>query len=449
MSYIRMSKMKKSSKRLIVIFSSLVFITICITVYYYWNKEEEATDDYQEPEKEITLDEQDLNNLLPTTMEVVETDTKRETIAYRLLFDLMGQYKENGLLANAFFTRFHLLDGDEQSFTVAVVFQVELGAGVQTTSWGDVEAGGLVDGLVWKLNIKKNADQIYTLQDVEKSSDRLIGLPPVEDEASYQKGMGMEPEQENNRYEIVDDTVRVTYNDGADWIDVPATVETFFEGDYVGSEDELIEGSYVITPERTAFIIGGRESIRLLQTTDQGKSWEENVIDDQLPGVRKKLLGFTSDQNGYLIVTGDRTMSSEMNRVLKTEDGGNSWHIAGGVEETSRLVTDGGFINDDLGFMSFGAVNVNDQPPKPSLFRTNDGGSSWEQVEVPIPDEYKGIFTVAEMPVFHEGKGTLIVNQGPDGDYVGGKVRAKFTSEDEGKTWTLASLVDPDNALGE
>ncbi|NRG48323.1 oxidoreductase, partial [Bacillus sp. CRN 9] len=46
-----------------------------------------------------------------------------------------------------------------------------------------------------------------------------------------------------------------------------------------------------------------------------------------------------------------------------------------------------------------------------------------------------------EIP-FKEGDHlAVLVNQGPNGDYDGGKVKGKFTSEDNGKTWDFAEEV--------
>lgn len=70
-----------------------------------------------------------------------------------------------------------------------------------------------------------------------------------------------------------------------------------------------------------------------------------------------------------------------------------------------------------------------------------------EKVEIPIPVEYQGIFTVAEVPTFGENQGVLLVNQGPDGDFQGGEVLARYISVDEGATWFFANLVDPDNRI--
>jgi hypothetical protein len=39
------------------------------------------------------------------------------------------------------------------------------------------------------------------------------------------------------------------------------------------------------------------------------------------------------------------------------------------------------------------------------------------------------------------------VNQGPRGDYQGGKVMARYISLNDGATWTFANLVDPDQEM--
>ncbi|MFZ7946090.1 WD40/YVTN/BNR-like repeat-containing protein [Neobacillus sp. 19] len=201
----------------------------------------------------------------------------------------------------------------------------------------------------------------------------------------------------------------------------------------------------MITPEITAFVLN--QGTRVLVSTDKGKSWKESLVSDHLPFLRMLKLGFTSDKDGYLIITGDKTMSWEAHFVFKTNDGGQSWYNAGSVDDTQALVTDGRFITDQLGFISFGEYRLEGQPPVPNLFRTTDGGTNWERVEVPIPEEYRGYFTVAEIPTFHGTEGTLLVNQGQQGDYLGGKVLAKFTSQDQGKTWSFSGLVDPDGVL--
>jgi hypothetical protein len=440
-----MNGMKKLSKRNLVIIE-VILVIIVFSIFYFWNSDKEKKVEDVDPVE--ILSEHDFNEKLPMTKMVDEDDIKLETIAYRLWFDLMANFKDSGQLSYASFTRFQFLEGDNDAFEVAVIFQVQLGEGVQKTNWGQVEEDGMVRDLVWKLGIRRDGDRTYTLEKIEKLTDSSIGLPSVQDSEEYKNEVELLEDKDQYLYEIVDDTLKVTYNNKEGWVEVPVTIDELFEGDYNGPTRDLIEGSYVITPERTAFVLGGHGPVHVLLSTNQGETWEKVLVTNEMPGVRLRILGFTSEQDGYLILTGGRTMSSEGHLVFKTNDGGQSWYKTESVTETMSLVTDAGFISNEIGFISFGSFNREGQPPRPWLYRTGDGGNTWEEVAVPIPDEYKGYFTEAEVPVFNGEEGTLLVNQGPNGDYLGGNVLAKFTSDDSGKTWTFAGLVDVDGVLG-
>src|SRR5699024_1332692 len=99
-----------------------------------------------------------------------------------------------------------------------------------------------------------------------------------------------------------------------------------------GPENELLEESYIITPERTAFIVGGLQNVKVLQSTDQGATWDEAQIPSPLQAIRMRIIDFVSEQVGFVILTGDRTMGWEGNRIFKTEDGGETWIEIGGVD---------------------------------------------------------------------------------------------------------------------
>jgi hypothetical protein len=399
--------------------------------------------------KPVKVKKADINSKLPYTIKVEENDQKPETFAYRIWFDFIKSLESEGFITNPAFTRFTKLSGDENSFVAAVVFQVQLPKGTPKIdyAWGKMQDDRVVPNIVWKLTIKKGENLTYTLTNIERTTDTKIGLPPVETTEEYRKKAGMEKSSESIRYEIKNETLRVTYDNGKNWRIVPAKMGEIFSGESNGSEQQLLAGSYVITPKITAFVLN--QGTWVLVSRDKGKSWNRTLVSDKLSSIRMLKLGFTSDQNGYLIVTGDKTMSWEANFIFKTNDGGQSWNNLGSLDDVFNLVTDGGFINDQLGFISFGELRYEGQPPIPNLYRTTDGGANWERVEIPIPDEYQGYFTIAEVPIFHGTEGTLLVNQGPQGDYLGGKVLAKFASKDQGKTWSFAGLVDPDGVLQE
>lgn len=394
--------------------------------------------------------DEDLNQSLPLTVTVESDEHNQENIASQLLSQYLQQYQETTTnsgkrITNVKYNKFQLLAGNEQQFAVGVTFEAKLERGKWSAhrSWGKVEKDGTVIGIQWTLRIKQTGENTYTLERIENTSQAIAGLDPVKD--MYQKEAGIKVPDQNNAYVIVNQELKVTYDHGEHWRAVPVPLNDLFNGAYSGSKQELIEGSYVITPEKTAFVIGDSENVRILLSTDKGENWSKVPVPNSIPGIRMRLLGFATKQNGYLILTGDKTMSWEANAIFKSSDGGKSWVKAGQVEQ-KRLITDGGFITEQLGFISFGSINVMEQPPRPSLYRT-DGGKSWAEVKVLIPVEYNGIFVEAEVPTFDGSQGTLLVNQGPSGDYQGGKVMARYISQDDGATWTFANLVDPDQVM--
>jgi photosystem II stability/assembly factor-like uncharacterized protein len=426
--------MTLTKKRTIIAITSLLLLLVAGAVIYYYFYYEE-----------------DLNAPLPMTTSVDAEGEEPEDIAYRFWFEYMQAYQGADVtswqrLADVRFNDFQLLAGDEEEFAVAVTFWAQLERGDWSThsSWGEVQEDGTITDIHWTLRIKKTGENEYTLTRIDDTAGAIGGLPPIED--TFQKEAGIDVPDENNRYRIENNTLSVTYDNGESWTDVPVEIGQLFEGDYNGPENELLEDSYIITPERTAFIVGGFQNVSILQSTDQGATWDEVQVPSPFQAIRVRIIDFVSEEVGFLILTGDRTMSWEGNRIFKTEDGGATWNEIGGVD-SERQVTSGGFIDESLGFVSFGSISINENPPAPDLYRTADGGESWDQVEVPIPAEYEGIFTVAEVPTFDGTQGTLLVNQGPNGDYQGGNVMARFISVDDGATWSFANLVDPDDVM--
>lgn len=399
---------------------------------------------------------EDFNKNLPTTVTFANRDIKPEDAAYRFWYDLIKPYQQTDTapwakLIDARFNKFQLLAGDSQEFAVDATFWVKPEYSMWSVfrNWGVQQKDGTIQDIHWTMRIKSTGKNKYTLTKIEETTNAVAGLAPVKEH--YQKEAGVLVRDENNRYTIENEKLKVTYDNGKNWQNVPIKGDALFAGDYSGSKDTLIPGSFVITPAKTAFIIVKKvqhtEQVNIVFSNDKGKTWKQSIVPGTNPGVRFRKIGFTSQKNGYLIITCDRTMSFEAHSVFKTADGGKTWKEAATVHGVNSLVTDAGFINDQLGFISFGSKNEMDKQSQPFLFRTDDGGKTWSEVVVPIPPEYQGIFTVAEIPVFDGSQGTLLVNQGPTGDFQGGKVLARFISIDKGVTWHFANLADPDQVL--
>ncbi len=242
-------------------------------------------------------------------------------------------------------------------------------------------------------------------------------------------------------YSLQQEQLQITYNKGEDWVSVPVRKGNLFEGEYSGNEEELIEDSYILTSDRAAFIYAHDnsskdKSIRLLYSKNKGQTWEDAVVTESYPPIRFRKVDFIDEAFGYVIISGDRTMSQEMTTVFLTEDGGKSWREIPRPDIT-RLLYNGGFVDKNTGFLSFGILN----PEEPDLHVTQDGGNSWNNATVNIPDQYHRIFVMAEAPFKEDDHLAVYINQGPNGDYKGGNIKGKFISNDLGRTWNFKEEV--------
>jgi hypothetical protein len=241
-------------------------------------------------------------------------------------------------------------------------------------------------------------------------------------------------------YTIDESGLQVTMNNGKDWVEVPVEVDELFSGEYQGSKTELIDQSYVLSQDRLAFIVGGFKQTGILSSTNQGKTWETAELPGAIEGIRLRIIGFTSEQDGFVILSGGRTMSAEGNQVYQTTDGGKTWNLVGSAP-SERIVQSGTFVSMDLGFMSFGSTGPTE------YYRTTDGGSNWDKFEVVLPGIYKDVFSVMESAEFDGDQIVMQMGQGTNGDYYGGNVKAKLVSDDNGESFEMTGLIDPDNVM--
>ncbi|MFJ5716334.1 WD40/YVTN/BNR-like repeat-containing protein [Neobacillus sp. NPDC093127] len=242
-------------------------------------------------------------------------------------------------------------------------------------------------------------------------------------------------------YSLQYDYLKITFDKGETWKTVPIAKDKLFEGEYSGNKQELIEKSYILSKNRIAFLYSdgpdwSAKKIILKYSLDQGDHWQDAVVTEQYPSLRFRKVDFLNENFGYVILTGDRTVSQEMSNVYVTHDGGKSWKETNPTNVT-RLIKDGGFVDEHTGFLSSGFIN----PEEPDLNVTQDGGDSWVSASIPIPDQYNKIFVTAELPFKEEDHLAVLINQGPSGDYQGGKVKGKFLSKDNGLTWEFSAEV--------
>ncbi|MGP4040884.1 WD40/YVTN/BNR-like repeat-containing protein [Gracilibacillus sp. D59] len=241
-------------------------------------------------------------------------------------------------------------------------------------------------------------------------------------------------------YSLENDELQITYDNGNSWTLVPVEKDKLFAGEYQGNKTELIDNSFILTESNAAFLYS-EGAIKVIYSENQGKTWDETVVDDQLPSIRFRKVEFLDDPFWYVILTAGRTMSSEGSFIYISTNQGESWQSIN-VPDTTRLIADGGFIDEKTGFMSYGTIN----PQEPDLYVTNDQGETWEQAVFHMPPKYDRVFVIARAPFKEEDHLALIMDQSPNGDYYkNGSIRAKFTSTDNGYTWEFSEEVEPKN----
>lgn len=244
-------------------------------------------------------------------------------------------------------------------------------------------------------------------------------------------------------YSLQNEKLHITYDKGESWVTVPVEKDKLFAGEYNGNKQSLIDTIYILTEKQAAFLYAEgtnweAQTVGIVYSEDQGKTWEKNIVTESFPALRFRKVDFVNDQFAYVILSGGRTMSQEGTQPYISEDGGKTWTQTN-TPGTTRLVSDGAFINEKTGFLSYGTIN----PDQPDLYVTEDAGESWEMASFQMPEKYEPVFVTAEMPVKEEDHLAILVNQGPNGDYLGGKVKGKFISKDNGKTWDFSKEVQP------
>ncbi|SHN27105.1 BNR/Asp-box repeat-containing protein [Gracilibacillus kekensis] len=248
-------------------------------------------------------------------------------------------------------------------------------------------------------------------------------------------------------YSLQNDQLHITHDNGDTWHKVPIEIEHLFAGEYQGNRQELIGGSYEMTEEYTAFLYSEGEdwqyqTIKITYTDDKGKTWKESIVKDEALAMRFRKIDITNDGFWTVIFTFDRTMSQEASAIYLSNDQGENWQSIS-TPDSTRLVADGGFIDQNTGFISYGTLNP-DAPT--SLYVTNDQGETWEQSVFNMPNKYEEVFVIAKSPIEKEDHLELIMEQGPNGDYYrNGLIKAKFISKDNGQTWEFVEEVEPEN----
>jgi photosystem II stability/assembly factor-like uncharacterized protein len=295
----------------------------------------------------------------------------------------------------------------------------------------------------WTMRIKKSMEGKYTV--IEQGANvSTKGLKQIKDstktmnKATEKAPLIINP---SNKYSIRSNRISVTYDDGKNWTDVPVPMEELLSKDQLtnlanGKKATLEDGSYYISEGRTAFIYGGESGrVKITTTDNKGKSWYASEISNK--GLddfyANEYIGFTSEQQGYVVLTSSVAMGHQENNIYETSDGCKTWHEIGNTNAVyARVVTGAGFATDKIGLVCFRYENDNN----PTIYRTTDSGSTWKKVYIKLPSQYSSDYATPLCPVFNGANGLLPVKLRDANKTI------QFTTSDYGETWKFDLTPD-------
>jgi photosystem II stability/assembly factor-like uncharacterized protein len=147
---------------------------------------------------------------------------------------------------------------------------------------------------------------------------------------------------------------------------------------------------------------------------------------------------FINSTDGWKLKYLDCAMYSQSAILYKTNDSGNTWSEINHTESVPLESKTGmTFINSDIGW-------ITTQTPKQGyigLFRTLDGGLTWNYQDVDIPNDYKECTFITYPPVFFsENDGVLFTYQSDLEPLV-------YITHDNGDSWVATAEKSPNGNL--
>lgn len=359
--------------------------------------------------------------------------------------ELLHEPGKENIQSSYTITKIKLLAGDSKEFVADIYYNLS------ATEGNDTE----VVKCKWTLRIKKSSNGKYVVKE-EGVHVTTKGLKPIKDTEKVSDKVSKIVNKNTlsldtkNKYSIRGSRVSVTYDNGDKYVDVPVALEDLLSKDAINNlannkTASLEDGSYYITPEITAFVHGGEEGVsgepvKVTLTDNEGKSWSTyNVSGTESEyGYARKFVGFTSKDQGFVVLTSSVAMGHQENNIYITKDGGKTWSEIGNTNKTyARVVTGAGFANDKIGFVGFRYENDNN----PTVYRTADAGNTWNKLYIKLPSQYKDDFATPLCPIFKGAEGLLPV-------YLRDAQKTiQYISYDYGQTWKFDKDLDYSNQL--
>ena len=181
-------------------------------------------------------------------------------------------------------------------------------------------------------------------------------------------------------------------------------------------QEQLAEGQWVYLNDDNIAVILPDAPTKILLSSDSGETWKEGAVEgsDKMAAygeLREGVVpngGFIGfwDEGGYFVLTLPASMGNQPIHIYLTADGGDTWSEVGNPYDAGEhygVVTGAGFSTEEIGFISYRYF----EDAGPDIWWTSDGGDTWEELMITLPEEYAGdeyVFTPLS-PAFHGSSG--------------------------------------------
>ncbi|WP_282942188.1 hypothetical protein [Paenibacillus sp. RC67] len=232
-------------------------------------------------------------------------------------------------------------------------------------------------------------------------------------------------------YGIEDKKLLYTRNSGKTWdVEVP---------DGISEQDHLIEADFQNPSLGFAYFMTGKGQILITHPIQDGggfpTGWETALLPTSEAWEASSDITVHSNANyfdaSYALLTSSPALGQMAKTLYKTTDRGKSWVRVGDItDKISGYPTGISFRVSQEGWIT---ATYHGQESFP-LFRTQDGGETWNVQQVDIPDEFKDGYANTLPPVFdmeNNNHGLFIAEFVKDEN----KAYVLYESHDSGDSW--------------
>ncbi|OLN28952.1 WD40/YVTN/BNR-like repeat-containing protein [Desulfosporosinus metallidurans] len=190
--------------------------------------------------------------------------------------------------------------------------------------------------------------------------------------------------------------------------------------------------------------------IIVFRTNNGGQSWQSAPVSVENNGAERfpRSLNFIDSERGWLMIEPDHGMNSSPGQLFATTDSGATWSKISITDGSQNALPFGGtirFRNSATGWV----VGANTSTTRNKLYMTRDGGLTWQQQKLVLPNGFSGgEIDVVSPPVFlstDSKEGILMTTFVPESHKTIEYATIFYVTQDGGLTWQSRKPVKPES----